>query len=244
MARKSSPPTPPPSDAQTEDLETWTRRDAGGHQWRDRFVKRAWMATDQLLYHPMNYKVHPFAQQEIIQESLETLGWLQDIRVNVNTGHIFDGHERAKQADAAGQHQVPVAFYDLTEAEEEQALATLDPMVTRGGIDGEKLDELVGILMEDRAAEGRDGAADTPAMDAFLQSMVGQRPAPPKGIAVPDAPTGEYEVNEARQIVLHFSKPDFIWMKEFLDWARRQIGCDTNTETILALCKYYAEHER
>ena len=96
-------------------------------QWRDRWVRRAVEDPAQLLANELNWRGHPRYQQMAMEGVLQTLGWLDSVKVNINTGRVFNGHMRCELAISAGE-LVPVDYYDLTEAEERLALATFDPL--------------------------------------------------------------------------------------------------------------------
>ncbi len=95
--------------------------------WQDRFVKREYADPADLLASPWNYKIHTTYQQAVVKGSLTELGWVDEVRVNINTNHVFDGNARIIIAIREHQTRVPVAYYDLTEEEEKKALAYLDP---------------------------------------------------------------------------------------------------------------------
>ncbi|HEX8556692.1 MAG TPA: hypothetical protein VF668_01245 [Pyrinomonadaceae bacterium] len=96
--------------------------------WEDRWVKREREDPTQLLGNDLNWRGHPKYQQMAMLGLLETLGWLDTIKVNINTGRVFDGHMRCEIAISEGVTSVPVDFYNLTEEQERLALATFNPI--------------------------------------------------------------------------------------------------------------------
>lgn len=228
--------------------------------WRDRLVRHdPAVPLAKLMANPMNWRIHPGNQQELIRESLESLGWLRSILENVNTGCIVDGHQRLLEADKAGQPTVPVDYVDLTPEEEAQALATLDAMVALAVADKPKLAELVGAIAEDRAKAGKDGYASSPAIDAFLASLAADRRAAMAGGQDPNggyqnngdeerepAVIGtSYEGNPTRQITLHYSADEYNEVSKMLAWARDFFSVDTTTEAVTcALRELYDEAGR
>jgi hypothetical protein len=217
-----------------------------GH-WRDRFVARGWVRVDELLANPNNWRIHPREQQELIAASLERLGWIQDIRVNVNTQHMFDGHQRVLEADKAGQEFVPVSYYDLSPDEEKEAIATIDAITTMAVADTGKLDELAREILRQREEEDveADGSPNTAAMTAFLESLVqpehssGRARAPGDRTLLQGEPEGAtlYSPHNVRQIVLHYGPEDYAEVTRMLKWARGFYGVDTTPEAVLHLLK-------
>ena len=112
-------------------------------RWRNRIVGEGVEAPDQLLANRYNWRIHPRHQQVALEASLDSLGWIQRIIVNRRTGYVLDGHARVAAAITAGEEAVPVVYVDLTEAEELQALATLDPISAMAGADREMLTGLL-----------------------------------------------------------------------------------------------------
>lgn len=115
-------------------------------KWRNRITGYGEMTPDEFLANPENWRVHPRFQQDAMTGILDEVGWVQNVIVNTNTGHLVDGHLRVMLADRAGDAKVPVTFVDLTLEEEALVLATIDPLAALAVADGEKLQELLGGL--------------------------------------------------------------------------------------------------
>lgn len=61
----------------------------------------------------------------------------------------MDGHLRVTLAARSGVDKLPVEYVDLDEAEEAQALLSLDPIAAMAASDKEKLDELMRAVQSD-----------------------------------------------------------------------------------------------
>ena len=103
--------------------------------WRSRIVGHGEEAPDQLLANPRNWRIHPKAQQDALAGVLSEVGWVQDIIVNQQTGHVVDGHLRVSLALARGEESIPVAFVDLTDEEELLILASFDAISANASTD-------------------------------------------------------------------------------------------------------------
>jgi len=138
---------------------------------------------EQLLSHPENWRIHPKHQQEALQGSLEELGWVDAVHVNVNTQHVVDGHLRAAQAISAGSC-APVLYVDLDEEEELKMLASFDVITGLAITDS---DMLRGIA--DRISF-QSGALATVVRGA-VSSVVRESPEPPEGEPNGDVSAGD-----------------------------------------------------
>ena len=120
------------------------KKQAGG--WKNRIIGEADIEPDQLLANPLNWRIHPKFQQDALRGVLSDVGWVQRIIVNQSTGNIIDGHLRVSLALRHGAKTVPVIFVDLSEDEENEILATLDPLGAMAGTDKIKLNELLNVV--------------------------------------------------------------------------------------------------
>ena len=122
-------------------------------QWANRIVRFGVQAADQFLANPNNARIHPQEQREAVKGSLDTLGWIDVVKVNRNTGFLYDGHERVMQALAKGD-QTPIPFLevDLTEEEEGLALLTFDWITQMAVYDRNLLQDLMAQVDTDNAA--------------------------------------------------------------------------------------------
>ena len=114
-------------------------------EWRNRIVKVADVPPGELKAHPYNWRDHPQAQDDALAQSLDVIGWVKRAVVNINTGHIIDGHLRVDRAVRLGEPTVPVIYVDLTENEERLALAVFDPVANEAATDDEKIRELLAL---------------------------------------------------------------------------------------------------
>ena len=118
--------------------------------WSNRIVDHGEEAPDQLLAHPSNWRTHPRGQQQALASVLGEVGLVQSVVINRTTGHLIDGHLRAELAIASGQPTIPVVYVELSEAEEQIVLASLDPIGAMASADREKLADLLsGIENQD-----------------------------------------------------------------------------------------------
>jgi len=119
-----------------------------GQGWQNRIVGTGTEAPDQLLANPKNWRVHPAAQQEGLEEVLDRVGWVQNVVVNRRTGFMVDGHLRVTLAMRRGEPEVPVVYVDLSPQEEDVILASLDPLAMLARPDQTKLEELIGSVAQ------------------------------------------------------------------------------------------------
>lgn len=194
-----------------------------------------------MLANPQNWRIHPGPQQDLIRESLEGLGWVRSILVNIHSGCIVDGHQRVLEADKAGQATVPVDYVDLTPEEEAQALALLDAIPAMAVADPQKVAELAEAVAADRQRAGKPGYADGLALDEFFEQLRNARSASTPLLR--SEGNSVYEKDATRQIVLHLAADDYTWTLSLLGWAREHIGVDTNTEAIVQMLRIAWEAE-
>jgi ParB-like chromosome segregation protein Spo0J len=117
--------------------------------WRSRIVGTGEEPPDQLVANPRNWRTHPGNQRDALRGSLDTVGWVQQVMVNRTTGHVVDGHARVEEAISRDEPTVPVLYVELTEAEEDFVLATLDPISALANADAERLAQLLADVSSD-----------------------------------------------------------------------------------------------
>jgi hypothetical protein len=120
--------------------------------WRNRITGQGEEAPDQLLANPLNWRLHPAAQQEALVAALDEVGWIQQVVVNRVTGHLVDGHLRVILALRRDESTVPVLYVELDPTEEALVLATLDPIAALAGADKEQLEALLGMIQTEEPA--------------------------------------------------------------------------------------------
>lgn len=145
--------------------------------WRNRITGSGEEAPDQLLANPKNFRIHPKNQQDALSGALGELGWIQQVVVNQQTGHVIDGHLRVSLAISKREASVPVLYVDLSPEEEALALLTLDPIASMAAADKEQLDALL--------REVQTG-------DAGLMAMLEQLAAK-EGLIPPNDPNAEWQ---------------------------------------------------
>lgn len=111
--------------------------------WLNRIVRYADESPESLLANPGNWRIHPKPQQEALAGVLTDVGWIAPVIVNDTTQHVVDGHLRISLAISRGEPTVPVAYVQLSEAEEAEALLTFDPLAAMAVADKAQLDSLL-----------------------------------------------------------------------------------------------------
>ncbi len=81
----------------------------GRHPWQNRIVGAGEEAPDQLLANPLNYRIHPSAQQEALAGSLDTIGWVQQVVVNLSYERELEAMRTWIAGNAASRHIFYVA---------------------------------------------------------------------------------------------------------------------------------------
>lgn len=118
--------------------------------WRLRRVKIGQVRADQLCPHPDNPKHHPWKQRTYTASSINSLGQLAPITVNLTNGYLVDGHDRAWLAlDHGDDTLVEVDYVELTEDEHLLAMQILDETGQHFEYNRERLDSLLKQLQSD-----------------------------------------------------------------------------------------------
>ena len=115
----------------------------------NRIIGHGEEAVDQLLANPLNFRLHPDNQQQALAGAIDDIGFIRSVTVNQRTGRVVDGHLRVTLAARSGVETLPVEYVDLDEAEEAQALLSLDPIAAMAASDKAKLDELMRAVQSD-----------------------------------------------------------------------------------------------
>ena len=115
----------------------------------NRIIGHGEEAVDQLLANPLNFRLHPDNQQQALAGAIDDIGFIRSVTVNQRTGRVVDGHLRVTLAARSGVETLPVEYVDLDEAEEAQALLSLDPIAAMAASDKAKLEELMASVQSD-----------------------------------------------------------------------------------------------
>lgn len=117
--------------------------------WKNRIIGHEEVAPDQLLANPKNWRIHPKYQQDTLSNVLNDIGIIQSIIVNAATGFVVDGHLRVALALRENQPLVPVVYVDLTEEEENRAIAMFDTITALALPDKDKIADLLESVKRD-----------------------------------------------------------------------------------------------
>tara|TARA_R110002020_G_scaffold5103_6_gene21644 strand:- start:1980 stop:2567 length:588 start_codon:yes stop_codon:yes gene_type:complete len=115
---------------------------------KDRIKELKRVRASELIPNPKNWRTHPQEQQEAVRGILEEVGYSDALlaRETVDGLMLIDGHLRAELTPT---DLVPVLVLDVTEAEADKLLATIDPLSAMAGVDDYALTDLIsGISME------------------------------------------------------------------------------------------------
>lgn len=110
--------------------------------FRDRIVELRHVRAGDLKDHPRNWRRHPKRQVKALRAMLVEVGFSAPLIAREHDGHLIliDGHLRKSfGADLV----VPVAVLDVTEAEGDALLATLDPLTGLAESDPDALRDLL-----------------------------------------------------------------------------------------------------
>jgi DNA modification methylase len=149
---------------------------------RDRIKELRRVPARELQPNPKNWRVHPAAQQEALKGLLTELGYCDaTLARELPDGslELIDGHLRC---ETTPDMEVPVLVLDVTEAEADKLLVTLDPLASLAEAHP---DALTGLLAS--------VATDSSAVQALLAQLAAGElvpflePGPLAGLVDPDA---------------------------------------------------------
>jgi len=114
-------------------------------QIRDRIKDLRRVKASDLMPNPRNWRQHPPAQQRAMAAALDEIGFADAVLAREVDGglELIDGHLRTETVPDA---ELPVLVLDVTEAEADKLLATLDPLAAMATTDAAKLGDLISHL--------------------------------------------------------------------------------------------------
>jgi hypothetical protein len=113
------------------------------NKWRNRIIGEDIIDPSTLLTNPKNWRLHPDKQKNILVKVLDSVGWVQPVLVNKQTGFLVDGHLRVTAAIEKKEESIPVQYVDLSEQEENFILTTFDPIAGLALCNNDALKDLV-----------------------------------------------------------------------------------------------------
>ncbi|MFN7804751.1 MAG: ParB N-terminal domain-containing protein [Planctomycetaceae bacterium] len=157
---------------------------------RDRVRELRRVRGADLVPHPRNWRTHPEPQRQALRGVLAEIGYADALLARELADgrlQLIDGHLRA---EATPDALVPVLVLDVTDAEAEQLLLTLDPLAGLAGTDTAMLDELLGSVQFQHAEilaalretfstglpEGVDGASSPLGAGGNFPAEAGEAP--------------------------------------------------------------------
>lgn len=122
---------------------------------RDRIKELRRVAASELIINPLNFRTHPQTQQDALRGVLNEIGYADALLAREREDGrlvLIDGHLRKSTTPDT---IVPVLITDLTEAEANLILATLDELAAMATIDEKKLDSLLREVQTTDSAVGQ-----------------------------------------------------------------------------------------
>lgn len=114
--------------------------------WQNLISHRANVDPLELLPQEHNFRIHAMNQRHVTIASLNELGHVGDVIVNVRSGKIVNGHLRVELAIAENQRTVPVTYLDCDLATEQIILAFFDAVGAKAITDAERLRATLGQI--------------------------------------------------------------------------------------------------
>lgn len=115
--------------------------------WESRIVGHEKVDPATLKANPLNHRLHPKTQRDVVRDSINEIGFIKSVTVNRLSGLIVDGHERVMQALESQKENpdllIDVEFVELTPGEEAKALAVLDASSELAEVDPEQAMKLI-----------------------------------------------------------------------------------------------------
>lgn len=130
---------------------------------RDRIKELRRVEAGQLAPNPKNWRTHSETQKNVLRGMLAEVGFADALLAReLPDGRLMliDGHLRA---ETASDQKIPVLVLDVTEAEADKLLATLDPMTVMAGKNTPLFSELVSMVQTENHAVQR-------MLDAVMES--------------------------------------------------------------------------
>ncbi len=129
---------------------------------RDRVKELRRVKASDLIPNPKNWRTHPGDQQDALRGVLAEIGYADALiaRETPDGLTLLDGHLRA---DTTPDQKVPVLIVDLTDAEADKLLVTLDPLGAMAEADKDKLGKLL-----------HDLETDSDGLQAMLDALAAQ----------------------------------------------------------------------
>tara|TARA_Y100000310_G_scaffold251998_2_gene258648 strand:- start:5677 stop:6195 length:519 start_codon:yes stop_codon:yes gene_type:complete len=119
--------------------------------FRDRIKELRRVPASELRANPKNWRVHPTAQVAAMKGVLAEIGFANAVIARETPGglELIDGHLRQ---EIMGDQLVPVLVVDVTGAEADKLLLTLDPLASLADADADRLHALLeGVTFKDKA---------------------------------------------------------------------------------------------
>jgi len=163
---------------------------------RDRIKELRRVKASELISNPKNWRTHPQHQQDALRGVLAEVGYADALiaRETPEGLMLVDGHLRA---ETTPDSEVPVLILDVTAAEADIILGTLDPLASMAEADTEALRELVdGISITDESIQ------------SLLESVLEMNDA---AILEIESPEAFPEVDENLETSFRCPKCDYEW---------------------------------
>lgn len=139
-------------------------------QWKNRIIRQETVPISDIVPNVKNWRKHPPKQQKHVKGSLDNLGWIRSVLVNLRTSDeweipyrnkktVIDGHLRLDLALRNGEDKIPVEYVDLTPDEEKIALASIDPLTAMAEADSKMFEDLM-ISIDTEIPEIQDLLSD------------------------------------------------------------------------------------
>ncbi len=123
-------------------------------RWRSRIVRHGQVDPAELLANENNWRIHPLGQQDAVKGSLDVLGQIDEVTVNLRTSPLFgpqdrnvetmiDGHLRVQLALRENETLIDVKYVDLNPEEEKLALLLKDWTTGLAVPDGDQVRTLI-----------------------------------------------------------------------------------------------------
>ena len=157
-------------------------------QIRDRIKDLRRVKASELTPNPRNWRKHPPAQQRAMAAALDEIGFADAVLAREVDGglELIDGHLRTETVPDA---ELPVLVLDVTEAEADKLLATLDPLAAMATTDAAKLGDLISHLTV--SSKDLQQVVDQTAAGAGIEAA-------PDEVAEPEVPPIE-QVDQLRE---------------------------------------------